>query len=74
MPTSPWLTRPLRPSSGTHEIMRMTFEVQNGTVHSTNSTVCMRRRAHVEGQKVGDGEAETSVMTQTSRQNLSVDR
>jgi hypothetical protein len=40
-PTSTWLTSPLRPSSGTQEIMRITLLVQNGTVHSTNSAVCM---------------------------------
>ena len=35
------LTRPLRPSSGIHEIMRITLLVQNGTVHRMNSTVCI---------------------------------
>ena len=34
------LTSPLRPSSGTQEIMRMTFEVQNGMVHTRKSTIC----------------------------------
>ena len=58
MPTSPWLTSPLRPSSGTHEIMRITLLVQNGIVHSTNSSVCMPGGAHVEGQEIGDREAE----------------
>ena len=33
-------TRPLRPSSGIHEIMRMTLLVQKGTVQTMNSTVC----------------------------------
>ena len=31
---------PLRPSSGIHEIMRITFEVQNGMVQRRNSTTC----------------------------------
>jgi hypothetical protein len=35
------LTRPLRPSTGIHEIMRMMFEVRNGTVQIRNSTVCV---------------------------------
>ena len=33
-PISAWLTRPLRPSSGIQEIMRITFEVQNGMVQT----------------------------------------
>ena len=40
-PISVWLTRPLRPSSGIHEIMRITFEVQNGIVQTRNSAICM---------------------------------
>ncbi|MNL55819.1 hypothetical protein D3C87_1792590 [compost metagenome] len=40
-PCRVWFTRPLRPSSGTQAIMRITFDVQNGTVQSTNSAVCM---------------------------------
>ena len=40
MPSSPLLTRPLRPSSGIHAIMRITFEVQNGMVQSSVSTIC----------------------------------
>ena len=56
--TSVELTSPLRPSSGIHEIMRITFEVQNGTVQSRNSTICMVERAHVEGEEVRDREAD----------------
>ena len=41
MPCSVWFTRPLRPSSGTHEIIRITLLVQNGTVQTMNSTVCV---------------------------------
>ena len=52
------LTSPLRPSSGIHEIMRITFEVQNGIVQTRNSTICIGRRADVEGEEIGDGEAD----------------
>src|ERR1700712_4234659 len=38
--TSVLLTRPLRPSSGIQAIMRMTLEVQNGIVHSSDSAIC----------------------------------
>ena len=34
-------TNPFLPSSGIKEIMRMTLDVQNGTVHNTNYLVCM---------------------------------
>jgi hypothetical protein len=34
------LITPLRPSSGIHEIMRITFEVQKGMVQTRNSTTC----------------------------------
>ena len=40
-PIRPWLTKPLRPSSGTQDTMRMTLDVQKGIVHSTKSSVCM---------------------------------
>ena len=33
------LIRPFLPSSGIHEIMRMMFEVQNGTVQSRNRPI-----------------------------------
>ena len=33
------LTRPLRPSSGIHEIMRMTLDVQKGIVQMIASTI-----------------------------------
>jgi hypothetical protein len=51
------LTSPLRPSSGTHEIMRITLLVQNGTVHSMNSRL-HARRAHMEGQEIRHREAD----------------
>ena len=35
------LTSPLRPSSGIQEIIRITFEVQNGIVQTRNRTICM---------------------------------
>lgn len=40
IPTSALLTSPLRPSKGIHAIMRMTFEVQNGMVHSRDRPIC----------------------------------
>ena len=57
-PTSAWLTRPLRPSSGTHEIMRITFEVQNGIVHSERQHEADRGAPDLEGQVIGDREAD----------------
>jgi len=37
---SDWLNSPLRPRNGIHEIMRMTLEVQNGTVQIRKSAIC----------------------------------
>ena len=37
---SPELASPLRPRNGIQLIMRMMFDVQNGTVHSKKNTVC----------------------------------
>ena len=39
-PVSAWFTSPLRPSSGIQAIMRITFDVQNGIVHSSVSPIC----------------------------------
>jgi hypothetical protein len=72
MPISPWLTSPLRPSSGTHEIMRITLEVQKGTVHSTNSTVCIVDERTWKARKYATEKPMSSVMPHTSRQNLKV--
>ena len=41
-PISSWLKMPLRPRNGIQEIIRMMFEVQNGTVQSRNSAICHR--------------------------------
>ncbi len=38
--TRPELTRPLRPSSGIQAIMRITLEVQNGIVQSSDNPIC----------------------------------
>ena len=46
------LNTPLRPRNGIHEIMRMMFEVQNGTVHSRNKPDLPQQAAHVEHQEV----------------------
>src|SRR5256885_215293 len=44
MPTAinDWLNSPWRPRKGIHEIMRMTLDVQNGTVQRRNSAICTR--------------------------------
>ena len=55
---SDWLKRPLRPRKGIQEIMRMTFEVQNGTVQSRKSAICQQQVADVEDEEVGDREAD----------------
>src|SRR6266550_7416775 len=68
------LTRPLRPSSGTHEIMRITFDVQNGIVHSRNSTVCHVSERTWKARKYARVKPRTSVTSHTSTQNFSVDR
>ena len=52
------MTSPLRPSSGIHEIMRMTFEVQNGIVQSRNSPICQVVDADMEGEEIGDRKAD----------------
>ena len=38
-PCRAWLKMPLRPRNGIHEIMRMMFEVRNGTVQSRNRPI-----------------------------------
>ena len=52
------LSRPFRPRNGIHEIMRMMLEVRNGTVQTRNSTICMVGGADVEGEEIGDREAD----------------
>ena len=68
------MTRPLRPSSGTHEIMRMTFDVQNGIVHTTNSIVWVASERTWKARKYARVKPRTSVTSHTSTQNFSVDR
>ena len=55
---SAWLKMPLRPRNGIHEIMRMMFEVQNGTVHSRNSAICHRMLRTWKTRKYDDREAD----------------
>ena len=55
---SAWLISPCLPSNGIHEIMRMMFEVQNGTVHIRNSPSRQQRAANVEHQEIGNQEAD----------------
>ncbi|MDT4850260.1 hypothetical protein FQZ97_844060 [compost metagenome] len=74
IPCRDWLINPLRPSSGTHEIMRITLEVQNGTVHRMNSAVCMPDERTWKARKYATAKPSTSVMPQTSRLNFSVDK
>src|ERR1700712_5207694 len=70
----PWLTTPLRPSSGTHEIMRITLLVQNGTVQSRNKSVCVPTERTWKARKYASVKPITSVNAQTVKQNLKVDR
>ena len=41
-PISAWLTSPCFPSSGIHEIIRMMFEVQKGTVQSRKRPIAIK--------------------------------
>ena len=66
-PSSAMLIRPSLPSSGIHEIIRMMFEVQNGTVQSRNRPMREQRVADMEDQEIGDAEAEDSVPIQVER-------
>ena len=43
----------------------MMLEVQNGTVQTRNSTICMVGDADVEGEEIGDREADHEVSAQT---------
>ena len=49
-----WLTTPFLPRNGSHEIMRMMLEVQNGTVHSRNNPICQQHAADMEDQEIGE--------------------
>ena len=50
----------------------MTLLVQKGTVHSTNSAVCMPGERTWNARKYATAKPMTSVMAHTSRQNFSV--
>ena len=52
----------------------MTFEVQNGIVQSRNSADLHRQRADVEGQEIGDREADHQREDPDVRQKRSVER
>ena len=58
MPSSAELTSPSLPSSGIQEIIRMMFEVQNGTVQSRNRPIASSWLLDVEDQEIGDQEAD----------------
>ena len=69
-----WLIKPLRPSSGTHEIIRITLDVQNGTVQTMKSRVCMPTLGTWNARKYASVKPSTSVISQTRKQNFRVDR
>ena len=54
--------------------MRITFDVQNGIVHSRNSTVCHVSERTWKARKYARVKPRTSVTSHTSTQNFSVDR
>ena len=62
---SAWLKMPLRPRNGIHEIMRMMFEVQNGTVHTRNSAICQRMLRTWKTRKYATVKPTTSVIAHT---------
>ena len=68
------LTTPFRPSSGTHETIRMTFDVQNGIVHTRNSTICMVSDRTWKTRKYAMVNPSTSVTAHTTAHSLSVDQ
>ena len=53
--------------------MRMTLDVQNGTVHSTKSSVCMPAERTWKARKYATAKPSTSVMHHTSTLNLMVE-
>ena len=73
-PISVWLTRPLRPSSGTQEIIRMTLLVQKGTVQMMNSTVCISVPCTWKARNQAIEKPSAAVIAQVSTPNFSVDR
>src|SRR5881628_3014364 len=67
MPTAinDWLNSPWRPRKGIHEIMRMTLEVQNGTVQRRNSAICTRTLRTWKTRKYETVKPITSVIAHT---------
>ncbi len=70
---SPPFTRPLRPSSGIQEIIRITFEVQNGMVHTSASTICQSGERTWKARKYATVKPITRVSAHTIAQNRAVD-
>ncbi len=68
------LTRPLRPSSGIHEIMRITFEVQNGIVQSRNSPIRTAPDRTWKARKYAMVKPSGRVMASVRTTNFTVDR
>src|SRR5262245_62288735 len=60
-----WLKSPWRPRKGIHEIMRMTLDVQNGTVQSRNRAICQRTLRTWKTRKYETVKPITSVMAHT---------
>src|SRR5439155_7546862 len=70
--TSPEFTSPLRPSSGIQAIMRMTLEVQNGIVQSSDSPICQVFDLTWKARKKATQKPINSVIAQTMKHSLSV--
>src|SRR5206468_7673526 len=74
MPINAWLTRPFLPRSGSHEIMRITFDVQNGIVQMTKSTVCAAVERMWKARKYASEKPSTSVTAHAASEKRSVDQ
>ena len=70
----PSLTRPFLPSNGIHEIIRITFDVQKGIVHSKNSAICRAIDWTQKARKSAIKNPTMSVITQVMNTNLIVDK
>src|SRR6478609_11075845 len=68
----PELTRPLRPSSGIQAIMRMTLDVQNGIVQSSDSPICHVLDLTWKARKYATQKPMKSVNAQTRKHSFSV--
>ena len=69
-----WFTKPLRPSKGIQEIMRITLEVQKGTVHRTNNKVWVEEERTQNAKKYAMQKPKMSVTNQTTKLMRTVDQ